>query len=420
MGTGQSLRNVLVWRHGLEAIPSSLADLRAQINRWFAEDGRANPRSIGITIPYGDVTIDGSTVIGFNTGISVSGARFKIRHCYIDAAGYAVEVSGSKDTSLIDDVQTRALWGTAVEGSDALGDHSYRPGTAFYIAGGADGLQLNSVMAIGWVNGIWLAGKPEGNDWLISLLQPDIETPANGGKPTAGIKTTGAVRRLTIVDPRVVADGSGGGEAAGLDFGHSDPDAASAANNNVTVIGGTVEATGIHARAVVLRAGSTGTLLGTTLNLTDGDAVGPLVQVEKGVGRWAIVAPRLSGVTGEPWIRIDPEAVSKISIEDVFPDPTAEDAKGFYDRTFERRWFAWDSSVPTVDGSPRAVETVETLARGTTPAPLVSYRRNGAEIGQIVAGDNWMTLVLPNLPTSSVGLPHGALWNRNGALMIAR
>ena len=159
LGTGQVLRDVLVWRHGLSSRPSSLPELRAQVNQWFAEDGRKTPRSIAIAIPFADATVERSMIVGFHTGISVSGSRFNIRDCYIDAAGYAVEVSGSKDTSVIEGVQTRALWATSVEGSDGFGDHSYRPGTAFYVHGGADGLQMNSIMAIGWATGIWAGGR---------------------------------------------------------------------------------------------------------------------------------------------------------------------------------------------------------------------------------------------------------------------
>ena len=104
--------------------------------------------------------------------------------------------------------------------------------------------------------------------------------------------------------------------------------------------------------------------MGTTLNLINGDETGPLVRADKGVGHWAILAPRLSGNTGRPWIRIDPSAVSMINIEDVFPDKSSPIADMLDDRTFGRRWHAWDSSVATVDSSPQAVETVETFGSG--------------------------------------------------------
>jgi hypothetical protein len=313
MGVGQSLHNVLVWRHGLIEAPTSLADVRTQVNVWFNENGTSHPLSVGVFAPFDDVTIEGTSVIGFHTGILASGQRFKIRHCYVDAAGYAVEVLGSRDTSIMDDIQTRALWSNIAQGRDALGDHSYRPGTAFYIHDGADGLQINSVMSIGWVNGIWLAGSPRGNDWLISLLQPNVETPPNDGHISAAIKTTGEVRRITILDPRIVSGG-----LVALDLGHTAPNRAAAANNNVTIIGGAIEMANPQGSPVILRTGSTGTIIGTTLNLTSGNAVGPLIIVEPNVGRWEFISPRLSGNIGHPWIRIDPSSQSNIRMLDVF------------------------------------------------------------------------------------------------------
>jgi hypothetical protein len=321
LGTGQVLRNVLIWRHGLPPQPATFAAAREQVDQWFAEDGRKAPRSVAVTMPFHDATVESSMIVGFHTGISATGSRFRIRHSYIDAAGYAIDVSGSKDTSLIEDVQARAFWATNVDGSDALGDHSYRPGTAFYVHGGADGLQINSAMAIGWVNGLWLAGEPGGDDWLISTLQIDVETPPNGGAPTAGIKTTGAVRRLTVIDPRIVAGGTRGAGAVALDFGQNDTNPAAAANNNVTVIGGTLEVAGAGGSAVVLRAGSTGTLIGTTLNLADTNNGRPLIRAERGVGNWTILAPRVSGFSGREWLQAEPSASAKISIETVAADP---------------------------------------------------------------------------------------------------
>ena len=115
------------------------------------------------------MTIDGVAIYGFHTGIRASGGRFKIRHVYIDAAGHAIEVFNSKDTSLIEDVQTRAFWSSAAMGQDPLGDHGYRPGTAFYIHDSADGLQINSVMAIGWGYG-HLARRQSGQQRLAHFL----------------------------------------------------------------------------------------------------------------------------------------------------------------------------------------------------------------------------------------------------------
>jgi hypothetical protein len=317
MGEAQSLRNVLVWRHGLTEAPASLPQVRKEVSTWYDENGTNRPLSLGVSIPFDDVTIDGVAVYGFHTGIRASGGRFKIRHSYIDAAGCAIEVSNSKDTSIIEDVQTRALWSNAAPGRDEFGDHSYRPGTAFYVHDGADGLQLNSVMAIGWVNGIWLAGSPSKNDWLISLFQPNIETPANDGKMTAAIKTTGEIRRITIVDPRLVAGGLGDGPAAALDFGHSALSPQESANNNVTVIGGTLEMANTKGNAVILRTGTTGTMIGTTLNLTSSAYSGPLVRVDENVGRWDLLSLRPSGSVGRQWITIHPSSSDNINIFDL-------------------------------------------------------------------------------------------------------
>jgi hypothetical protein len=322
LGQGQTLRDVLVWRHGLSERARSLADVRSQVAAWFAENGVSAPRSVGVTIRYDESTVAHCAIIGFNTGILASGGRFVIRHTEIEAAGHAIEVAGSTDTSLIDDVQTTALWSNAATGSDAYGDHSYRPGSAFYIHGGADGLQIDRVMAIGWVDGIWLAGEPKGEDWLISILQPDIETPPDDGAPTAAIRTTGDVRRLTIVDPRIVAGGPGAGRAAALDFAQDDPDPVAAANNNVTVIGGTLEVADPTGNAVVLGPGSTGSIIGTTMNLTPGNATGPLVSVAPGSGIWSIVAPRLSGNIGRIWLSVPPEAARRIHVSGLFPPPS--------------------------------------------------------------------------------------------------
>lgn len=323
LGVGQVLRDLLIWRHGLQDTPSSLADVRYQVSRWFAEDGGSRPRSIGVFIPFDDATVDGVALIGFHTGVYATGSRFKLRHLYIDAAGYAIEVANSKDTSIIEDVQTRALWSNAAQGRDELGDHSYRPGTAFYVHDSADGLQINSVMAIGWVNGIVLAGSPRSNNWLISLLQPNIETPANGGRMTAAIKTTGEVRRVTIVDPRIVAGGLGAGPSAAMEFRHTAFNPTAAANNNVTVIGGTLEIANEKGVAVILGAGSTGAFIGTTMNLIKSSYAGPLVRAEDNIGRWDLLALRLSGHIGDPWIVASQAAAANLNIADLAASPNS-------------------------------------------------------------------------------------------------
>jgi hypothetical protein len=161
-----------------------------------------------------------------------------------------------------------------------------------------------------------LAGSPRANTWLVSLLQPNIETPANNGVMTSAIKTTGEVRRITIIDPRIVAGGLGDGPSAALDFGHTAFNPNAAANNNVTVIGGTLEMANTKGNAAIMRAGSTGSIIGTTINLTSGHAVGPAVRVEEQAGRWDLSALRLSGHTGTPWISIDPSAARNITILD--------------------------------------------------------------------------------------------------------
>jgi hypothetical protein len=312
LGDSQAVRNVQVWRHGLVQDPDSLAVVRAEVARWFSEDGGTKPRTIGLLAPFTDVTIEGVALVGFHTGILVSGGRYKIRHCLIDTAGHAVEATGSKDTSLIEDVQARGLWSFRTPGSDALGDQSYRPGTAFYIHDSSDGLQLNSVMSIAWANGIWLHGSAKANDWLISVFQPNVETPANAGKPTAAIRTTGDVRRITIIDPRLVFGGNGNGPSAGFDFGHNDPNPAAAANNNVTVIGGTVEVANQQGIAVLARAGSNGSMTETTLA---GPGLEPLVKILPNSGHWEFYHLQLRGPAGRGWLSVDPDSEARVTVD---------------------------------------------------------------------------------------------------------
>ncbi len=309
LGDSQTVRNILVWRHGLAEKAASLADVRQAVALWRSEDGVDKPLSVGIDAPFTDVTIEGTTVIGFHTGIHVGGSRFKLRHCLIDTAGYAVDAVGSKDTSLIEDVQARGLWSFGAAGVDALGDASYRPGTAFYIHDGSDGLQLNSIMAIGWVTGIWLAGSTKGNDWLISMLPPNLETPPNDGRPAAAIRTTGDVRRVTIIDPRIVFGGS-----VGLDFGHTDANSFAAANNNVSVIGGAIEVGNKAGTAIIVRGGSTGYLSGITFS---GNGTTPLIVVSANSGEWTIDHPQLLGLHHDPWLVVDQTARSKLMISGV-------------------------------------------------------------------------------------------------------
>ena len=108
-------------------------------------------------------------------------------------------------------------------GRDALGGQGYRPGTAFYIHDHSDGLQVNSVMSIEWVQGIWLHGSAQANDWLISLFQPDVETLANDGnrQPRSAPPATSAGL------PHRSADciwGKRGWPVGRIRLGHSDPD----------------------------------------------------------------------------------------------------------------------------------------------------------------------------------------------------
>jgi hypothetical protein len=314
LGDAQTLRDVLIWRYGLVEAPETLPELRQAVDQWRSENGQGRPLSVGVISPFSDVNIEHVTIVGFHTGIMVSGARFKVRHCLIDAAGYAMDIGGSKDTSLIEDVQVRGLWAIGLSGHDELGDHSYRPGTAFYVHGGSDGLQLNSVMSIGWVTGIWLDGAPGRDDWLISLFQPNVETPANGGLPTAAIRTTGEVRRLTIIDPRIAFGGLGDGPSSGLEFLHNDPNVSAAANNNVTVIGGVIEVGNKRGYAVVLGPGSTGAIIDTTL-VSNG--VTPLVRILPGAGHWEFRDPQIRGTDKPLWSTADAQGAPKVLLNGV-------------------------------------------------------------------------------------------------------
>jgi hypothetical protein len=313
LGDSQTIRNVLVWRHGLPDQPQSLVEVRHAVDQWVSESGAIGRRSIAIEAPFPDVTVDGVTIIGFHTGLHLTGSRFKIRHCLIDAAGYGIEAHDSKDTSLIEDVQIRGLWSEAISGRDRLGDSSYRPGAAFYVHDSADGLQMNSVMAIGWNTGIWLSGGHGSDDWLISLFQPNIETPSDPDHPTAAIRTSGDVRRLTIIDPRIVIAGAPGGQTVGLDFGQMDANPHTSANNNVTISGGVVEIDSTQGTAVLIRPGSTGYLTGTTL-VRQGPA--PLITAQAGSGRWTIDHPQLLAGSRDHWIDIAPAARLNITLQE--------------------------------------------------------------------------------------------------------
>ena len=314
LGTGQVVRNVLVWRHGLEERPSSLEDVRTQVRGWAAEDGHGKARTIGIFVPFDDSRIEGCLIVGFHTGILAVGQRFLIRDTLIDAAGYAVEVTHSADTSLIDHVQTRGLWSLPAIGHDAYGDQSYRPGVGFFIHERADGLQINSVMSIGWVTGILLQGTPSANLWLVSLLQPNVETPPNDSHMTAAIRTEGAVRRITIIDPRIVSGGLGRGPSAALDFGPGDPNPAAAANDNVTVIGGALEVGSVEGNAVLIHERATGRLIGTTMTVIRGEDHGPLVKALAGAGRWAFVHPNVGGQPKSAWLAAEPGVSKQIDV----------------------------------------------------------------------------------------------------------
>jgi hypothetical protein len=314
LGSGQVLRDLLIWRHGLTETPHSLQEVRTQVATWFTEDGTTKPLSLSVDAPFDDAVIEGCRIVGFHTGIRATGGRFTLINDQIDTAGYAVEVSGSKATSLIQNLAAGALWSRPVLGRDSLGDSGYRPGTAYYIHDSADGLQINSVGAEDWVTGMWFAGSRQSTDWMISLLQPDIETPPNGGNWTAAIRTTGEIRRLTIVDPRIVSGGLGNGPSAALDFGHSTGDDTSSENNNVTVIGGSLEAASKSGVAVLIRPGATGMLIGVTLNLAIGDQNGPLVRVLAGAGDWLIANADIRGKHNQKWIEIDPSVGQRVRV----------------------------------------------------------------------------------------------------------
>jgi hypothetical protein len=314
LGSAQVARDLMIWRHGLADAPTNLSEVRAEVARWYAEDGANMPLSVGIFAPFDDAVIEGCRIVGFHTGIEATGGRFKILRDQIDTAGYGVEVTGSKATSIIEDVAAGALWSRPVAGNDALGSAGYRPGIGYYIHGGADGLQMNSIGAELYVTGIWIDGTGKFPDWLISIFQPDIETPPNDDKWTAGIKTTGEVRRLSIVDPRILIGGNNKGPAANLDFGHDAASPNLAENDNVTVIGGALEVLTQQGMAVLMRKGSTGTVIGTTFNLANGDDTGPLVIALPGAGRWTFVQPELRGHKPTQWLEAGSTEYKKIKV----------------------------------------------------------------------------------------------------------
>jgi len=314
LGSAQNLVNVLVWRHGLKDAPTSLAEVRAAVNKWFLENGQSHPLSIGVFAPFDDIKIENTRIIGFNTGVKLAGGRFILRDIQIDTAGYALDIGPSSATSLIENVASGGLWSRPVHGKDALGGSDYRPGVAYYIHDGADGLTLNSLGAEGWVGGILFDGTKTRTDWLITATLPDIETPPNSGNMTFGIRTLGEVRRITVIDPRVVTGGLGAGQSIGLDFSHQSTSPAADENNNVKVIGGTIEVAGNEGVAVRLGPGSSGSLIALTMNMAHGGQNGPLVVSSGGLGRWDIVAPDIRGPHNASWLSKQDKGSSSINI----------------------------------------------------------------------------------------------------------
>ncbi len=82
----------------------------------------------------------------------------------------------------------------------------------------------------------------------------------------------------------------------------------------MTVIGGTLEVAGRGGGAVLLRQGSTGTLIGVTINQIRPGSHGTLLRVLKGAGEWHILQPEVRGNHVSPWFDIDPSVAERIKM----------------------------------------------------------------------------------------------------------
>ncbi|MDR3529539.1 MAG: hypothetical protein P4L90_03120 [Rhodopila sp.] len=361
LGEGCIVRRVVVWRQGLTEKPGSLAEVRQNVNRWFREDGLGAPRSIGIHAPYSSIAIEQVAVIGFHTGVRLEGGDNRVQRCYIDAAGYGIECTNIAGDCELNAVNVSGWWSASVTERDAYGDHAYRPGTAFYVHDRADGMQINNCQANHWVNGLVLS-----NVWLVSVLAFNAETSNNDGKATYGIWTQNEVRHVSIIDPRLVTS------STCIRFSHANKTSA------VDLIGGSLEMDGPSGHCVQIDAGTSGQIFGTMTSNGSGSAL----VIAAGIIQWKIFGLQLWTNCFLPWATIAPASLPNVYLVGT---RALDGANQHYLQSHinERTLIAYDSTVPTLDGSPRAPLTVESLTAGGASATNVSLLRNGVEVGAL-------------------------------------
>lgn len=361
LGTGCVLRRLVVWRQGLEEKPSSMEDLRRNVNQWFAEDGSKGRRSVAVYAPFGDLVIEQVVIVGFHTGIVLEGGGNRVDRCYIDTAGYGIECTNIAGVCELNEVNTGAVWSINIPGRDAYGDHAYRPGTAFYIHDHTDGMQINSCQSGHWVYGMILR-----NVWMVSVFQFTAETTENNGQPTYGIWTQGEVRHVNIIDPRVITS------STCVRFSHATRTSA------VNLIGGSLEMDGASGHCVQIDGGTSGQIFGTMTSNGKGSAL----SIAAGIIQWKIFSLQLWTSCYKPWAEIHPASLPNVYLVGT---RALDNANQQYMQSHinERTLISCDSSMVTLDGSSSAPLTVESLAPASALTGIIALRRNGADVGSL-------------------------------------
>jgi hypothetical protein len=156
-----------ITRRGLNLAPTTAA-VQTFWNSVATESGP----SLGLHVAQGNATIEGLTIVGFQTGVLSdfgAGGTVYMRHCFLDNYNN-ISASGSGDTSIYENIRCVGLYGPT-DGNPQNINWRRKGGVSIYIHDQADTTILKDCECEFWGVGIRLS-----NVWGVNMARCRVET----------------------------------------------------------------------------------------------------------------------------------------------------------------------------------------------------------------------------------------------------
>lgn len=156
-----------ITRRGLNLAPTTAA-----VQAFWSGVATEPGPSLGLHVAQGNATLEGLTIVGFQTGMLsdfAAGGTVYMRHCFLDNYNN-ISANGSGDTSIYENIRCVPLYGP-VDGNPGNLNWQRKGGISIYIHDQADTTILKDCECECWSVGIRLS-----NVWGVNLARCRVET----------------------------------------------------------------------------------------------------------------------------------------------------------------------------------------------------------------------------------------------------